>query len=183
MAKTTMSASLNAIVENARKRQGENVVSLDDFKGHSITNVMDSIYEKNTILHFPAQILPGMVDFEVFTTNGRTSKAPYIWVDASDEKGNELAPKKVYISQLVRVVTPYKEENGKFVRDGEGVHSDTKLYHILSKYRDAGSILEYCLGKDIQVVNLLEGKTARFTAGVVTGLKDFRNPCFEEVAA
>lgn len=177
MGKRTISESLKAIARNAAARMGENVVTMKDFQNHGITNATDSIFEKDVELTIPTleelNATPGLMDFDTFTTNGRTSKAPFIWCMSS------VGPKKLYISQLVRRVTPYKEENGAFVRDGEAVHSDTALYTELCDLRDAGSILEKVLGADLVVKQVKPGKTARYTAGAITGLRDFNLACFE----
>lgn len=177
MGKRTISESLKAIARNAAARMGENVVTMKDFQNHGITNATDSIFEKDVELTIPTleelNATPGLMDFDTFTTNGRTSKAPFIWCMSS------VGPKKLYISQLVRRVTPYKEENGTFVRDGEAVYSDTALYTELCDLRDAGSILEKVLGADLVVKQVKTGKTARYTAGAITGLRDFNLACFE----
>lgn len=177
MGKRTISESLKAIARNAAARMGENVVTMKDFQNHGITNATDSIFEKDVELTIPTleelNATPGLMDFDSFTTNGRTSKAPFIWCMSS------VGPKKLYISQLVRRVTPYKEENGTFVRDGEAVHSDTALYTELCDLRDAGSILEKVLGADLVVKTVKSGKTARFTAGAITGLRDYNLACFD----
>jgi hypothetical protein len=177
MGKRTISESLKAIARNAAARMGENVVTMKDFQNHGITNATDSIFEKDVELTIPTleelNATPGLMDFDTFTTNGRTSKAPFIWCMSS------VGPKKLYISQLVRRVTPYMEENGTFVRDGEAVHSDTALYTELCDLRDAGSILEKVLGADLVVKTVKTGKTARYTAGAITGLRDYNLACFD----
>lgn len=177
MGKRTISESLKAIARNAAARMGENVVTMKDFQNHGITNATDSIFEKDVELTIPTleelNATPGLMDFDTFTTNGRTSRAPFIWCMSS------VGPKKLYISQLVRRVTPYKEESGTFVRDGEAVHSDTALYTELCDLRDAGSILEKVLGADLVVKQVKTGKTARYTAGAITGLRDYNLACFE----
>lgn len=177
MGKIQISEGLRAIARNAAARMGENVVTMRDFQNHGITNATDSIFEQDVELTIPTleelNDNPGLMDFDTFTTNGRTSKAPFVWCMSS------VGPKKLYISQLVRRVTPYKEENGTFVRDGEAVHSDTALYGELKDLRDAGSILEKVLGADIVVKEVKTGKTARYTAGAITGLRDYNLACFE----
>lgn len=177
MGKIQISEGLRAIARNAAARMGENVVTMRDFQNHGITNATDSIFEQDVELTIPTleelNDNPGLMDFDTFTTNGRTSKAPFVWCMSS------VGPKKLYISQLVRRVTPYKEENGTFVRDGEADHSDTALYGELKDLRDAGSILEKVLGADIVVKEVKTGKTARYTAGAITGLRDYNLACFE----
>lgn len=177
MGKRTVSESLKAIASRAAARMGENVVTLQNFKEHGISVATDSIFEKDVELTIPTaeelKDIPGLMDFEVFTTNGRTSKAPFIWCMSS------VGPKKLFISQLVRRVTPYKEVDGAYERDGEPVHSDTALYAELCDLRDAGSILEKVLGADLVVKQVKTGKTARFTAGSITGLRDYNLACFD----
>jgi hypothetical protein len=177
MGKIQISEGLRAIARNAAARMGENVVTMRDFQNHGITNATDSIFEQGVELTIPTleelNDNPGLMDFDTFTTNGRTSKAPFVWCMSS------VGPKKLYISQLVRRVTPYKEENGTFVRDGEADHSDTALYGELKDLRDAGSILEKVLGADLVVDEVKTGKTARYTAGAITGLRDYNLACFE----
>ena len=177
MGKIQISEGLRAIARNAAARMGGNVVTMKDFQNHGITNATDSIFEKDVELTIPTleelNDNPGLMDFDTFTTNGRTSKAPFVWCMSS------VGPKKLYISQLVRRVTPYKEENGTFVRDGEADHSDTALYGELKDLRDAGSILEKVLGADLVVNEVKTGKTARYTAGAITGLRDYNLACFE----
>ena len=177
MGKIKIDDSLKAIAANNAARMGTKVVKIGDFSNHSITNAVDSIYGRDCVISIPTKSeieqTPGLIGIESFTTNGRTSNAPYIWCPSSE--GN----KKVFISQLVRSVTPYKEENGAFVRDGNAVTSDTALYKQLSGLRDAGSILNAVAGKDLKVVELKTGKTAAYTAGVITGLRDYSLPCFE----
>ena len=177
MGKRTISEGFKAIARNAAARMGENVVTMKDFQNHGITNATDSIFEQDVELTIPTleelNATPGLMDFDTFTTNGRTSRAPFIWCMSS------VGPKKLYISQLVRRVTPYKEVNGTFERDGEAVHSDTALYAELCDLRDAGSILEKVLGADLIVKHVKTGKTARYTAGAITGLRDYNLACFE----
>jgi hypothetical protein len=177
MGKRTISESLKSIARNAAARMGENVVTMKQFKDHGITNATDSIFEKDVELTIPTleelNDNPGLMDFDTFTTNGRVSKAPFIWCMSS------VGPKKLYISQLVRRVTPYKENNGAFERDGEPVHSDTPLFNELCDLRDAGSILEKVLGADLVVKYVKTGKTARYTAGAITGLRDYNLACFD----
>ena len=179
MGKIVIPQGLEEIAKNNAARMGANVVTMSDFNNHGITNATDSIFEKDCIIDVPSQEnldeTPGLIAFEVFTTNGRTSKAPYIWCPST------TGFKKLFISQLVRQVTPYKEENGTFVRDGEAVHSNTALYNALKDMRDAGSILKHVLGKKLKVVDVIPGKTARFTGGAITGLRDFNLACFEKV--
>lgn len=179
MAKNKINDSLKAIAANNAARMGSAVVTLGDFSGHGIVNATDSIYGKDCIITFPTEDEltknPGLLGFDTFTTNGRTSKAPYVWCPSTE------GSKKVFISQLVRNVTPYKEENGAYVRDGEPVNSGTKLYNTLREFRDAGSILKHVLGKDVKVVDLKTGKTAAYTAGTITGLRDYSLPCFESL--
>ena len=177
MGRIQISEGLKAIARNAAARMGENVVTMRDFQNHGITNATDSIFEQDVELTIPTleelNDNPGLMDFDTFTTNGRTSKAPFVWCMSS------AGPKKLYISQLVRRVTPYKEVNGTFERDGEAVYSDTALYGELKELRDAGSILEKVLGADLVVKTVKTGKTARYTAGAITGLRDFNLACFE----
>ena len=177
MGKMQISVSLKAIAANNAKRMGDKVVTLADFKDHAIVNATDSIFEKDVELSIPSveelAENPGLMDFDTFTTNGRTSRAPYIWCMST------AGPKKLFISQLVRKVTPYKEVNGSYERDGDQVHSDTALYNELADLRDAGSILEKVLGSDLVVKMVKTGKTARYTAGAITGLRDYNLACFE----
>ena len=179
MGKIVIPEGLAAIAEKNAAKMGNNPVSLNDFDQHGITNATDSIFEKDCTIEIPSEEnlneTPGLIDFETFTTNGRTSRAPYIWCPANN------GFKKLFISQLVRQVSNYKEENGGYVRYGEPVHSDTKLYNELKDLRDAGSILRKVLGKTLKVVEVKEGSTARFTGNVVTGLRDYRLACFEVV--
>jgi hypothetical protein len=178
MGKRTISESLKAIARNAAARMGENVVTMKDFQNHGITNATDSIFEKDVELTIPTleelNATPGLMDFDTFTTNGRTSKAPYVWCPSSE--GN----KKMFLSQLTRNITPYKEENGTYVRDGEAVNSGTKLYQKLVGIRDAGTLLQTVAGMDIEVLDVKTGKQAAYTSGVISGLRDYNLPCFEE---
>lgn len=178
MGKITISAGLKAIAANNAARMGENVVKMADFAQHGITNATDSIFSQNCVVEVPSQEnldeTPGLIGFDTFTTNGRTSRAPYIWCMSTE------GPKKLFISQLVRRVTPYKKaDDGSIVRDGDAVTSDTNLFKELCDLRDAGSILEKVLGAKLMVKTVKTGQTARFTAGAITGLRDFNLACFE----
>jgi hypothetical protein len=177
MGKFVMSEGLKAIAANNAAKMGTSVTKIADFVQHSITSVLDSIFGEGCVVNVPdkatVESTDGLIGFDVFTTNGRTSKAPYIWCNSTE------GPKKLYISQLVRRVTPYEEKNGEYVRAGEAVHSDTDLFNKLTDLRDAGSILEQILGKDLVVKKVIPGKTARYTSGAITGLRDFNLACFE----
>lgn len=178
MGKMKIDDSLKAIAANNAARMGSNVIKIGDFTNHGITNAMDSIYGKGCIISIPTMeeinSTPGLIGFETFTTNGRTSKAPYVWCPSSE--GN----KKMFLSQLTRNITPYKEENGTYVRDGEAVNSGTKLYQKLVGIRDAGTLLQTVAGMDIEVLDVKTGKQAAYTSGVISGLRDYNLPCFEE---
>lgn len=175
--KNKVSDSLKAIAENNAKRMGTNVITLGDFVSHAMSQVMDSIFTKGTIIIVPTkeeiEATPGLIGFDVFTSNGRTSKAPYIWCDSN------FGPKKLFVSQLVRTQSIWKEENGGVVRTANTVDQGTNLYKTLREKKDAGAILEPVLGKSLEVVDVKMGKTASYTAGVPTGLRDFNLACFE----
>lgn len=177
--KFEMSATLKNLVAQELRKQGSKQVTMSDFSNHGITNINDSIYEQDTILRFPDEIIPGIIGFDTFVVNGRTAQAPYVWVDA-ELNGKSIQPKKLFISQLVRSVSEYTEEDGDFVR-GDDKHSDTELYNKLSAFRNAGDILSAVLGKSIQCVKHITGKTARYQGGTIVGLRDFSLACFDEV--
>lgn len=177
MGKTKVSTGLKAIAANNAARMGANIVKVSDFTQHGITNATDSVYGKGCIISVPTMEeineIDGLIGFDTFVTNGRTSKAPYIWCDSTE--GN----KKLFLSQPCRRVQKFKEEDGNFVRDGEPVHAETQLFDDLKDLRDAGSILEKIAGQDIEVLDHNTGKTAQYTAGVVTGLRDFNAAIME----
>lgn len=181
MSKQKASEALSAVIEGNVKRQGEKVLSLDDFRKFGVRTNGESTYEINTILHFPETIVAGMLDVEEFTIGTRVIKSPVIWVDAS-LNGVAIGPKKVFISQLIKIHPVYKEENGMYVRDeNKLLHSDTKLFEELSKYKDMGAVLEAVLGSDIIVTHYKEDKIASYTNGVVTGIQTGKVNCFERV--
>lgn len=171
-----MTTALSKIIE-ANEGKG---ASLDQFKANAIVNATDSVYDKDLILHIPAitEIAPGQMGIDTFKSNGREFKAPYIWVDCT-LNGAPAQPKKLFMSQLVRSVRKYEEHEGKFEAAGDPVHSSTELYKVLCTCRNSGDILEGIAGKDIIVKKHLTGKTASYTNGVITGLRDFSIPCFE----
>lgn len=176
MGKTTLSAGLQGLINANKKR-----VTLSDFDNHAITSANDSVYGAGCVITIPNQETlednPGILGIDEFTTNGRTSKAPFIYCDSTE------GPKKLFISQLIRKVVEYKEEGGEFVRkEGEPVHSDTELYGDLVQLKDAGSILKKVLGKKLKVTKNLTGKTARYNGGAIVGLRDYNLACFEKVS-
>lgn len=175
MGKKTLSAGLLGLAAaNAAKK----TFTLQDFSNHAITSANDSVYGVNCVLSVPTKENitenPGLIGMDEFTTNGRTSKAPFVYCDSTE------GPKKLFISQLVRKVAEYKEENGEFVRTGKQFHSDTPLYNELKDLKDAGSILDKILGQELQVSQNLTGKTARYTNGSLVGLRDFSLACFKK---
>ena len=183
MAKEKRSEALSAILEGNVKRQGEKVFNLDDFRKFGVRSNGESSYEVGTILHFPDVIEDGMLDVEEFTFGTRVVKSPVIWVDAS-LNDTPIGPKKVFLSQVIRMYPMYKEENGMFVRDGNKMlHSDTELFKELSLHKDMGAVLEALLGSDIKVVNHKEGPIAAYTNGVITGIQTGKVNCFERVSA
>lgn len=173
---TALSKIIEANVSNGK------TADLKQFKANAIVNVTDSVYDKDLILHIPAldEIVSGQMGIDEFKANGRVFKAPYLWVDC-ELKGVAMQPKKLFMSQLVRSVRKYEENDGKFEPVGDAVHSETELYKALSVCRNSGDILEGIAGKDIQVKMHITGKTASYTNGVITGLRDFSIPCFEVV--
>lgn len=175
---TALSKIIEANVSNGK------TADLTQFKANAVINATDSVYDKDLILHIPAldEIVTGQMGIDEFKANGRVYKAPYLWVDC-ELNGVAMQPKKLFMSQLVRSVRKYEEHDGKFEPVGDPVHSDTELYKALSVCRNSGDILEGISGKDIQVKKHIAGKTASYTNGVITGLRDFSIPCFEEVAA
>lgn len=175
-----MTAALSKIIE-ANEGKG---VNLSQFKANPVVNATDSVYEDGLILHIPAiaEIVTGQMGIDTFKSNGREFKAPYIWVDCT-LNGTPAQPKKLFMSQLVRSVRQYEEREGKFEATGDPLHSSTELYKTLCTCRNSGDILEGIAGKDIIVKKHLTGKTASYTNGAITGLRNFSIPCFEEVAA
>lgn len=175
-----MTTALSKIIE-ANEGKG---ASLAQFKANAVVNVTDSVYADGLILHIPSEkdIVPGQMGIDTFKSNGREFKAPYIWVDCT-LNGTPAQPKKLFMSQLVRSVRKYEEHEGKFEATGDPVHSSTELYKTLCTCRNSGDILEGIMGKDIIVKKHITGKTASYTNGVITGLRDFSIPCFEEVVA
>lgn len=181
MAKNVATEALSAIISGNVKKQGDKVVNLDDLRKFGVRSMGDSTYEVGTILHFPETILPGMIEIEEFTAGNRVIKTPCVWVDA-ELNGVAIAPKKVFITQLIKMIPVWVEENGMFKRvDGQNICSKTELFKELSKFKDLGAVLEACLGRDIEVIGHETGKTAAYTNGVVTGLTDGKVNCFEEV--
>lgn len=181
MAKKEISVGLKAIAANNAARMGTNVTKFADFSNHGITSATDSVYGKGCIISIPSMEeideIDGLIGFDTFTSNGRTSKAPYVWCDSTE--GN----KKLYLSQPCRRVQKYKETaEGKFERDGEAVHAETEMFEDLKDIRDAGSLLEAMAGRDIEVLDHLTGKTAQYTSGVITGLRDFNAAVMEWAA-
>ena len=75
---------------------------------------------------------------------------------------------------LEETVIPSVNENGEAVQELQN------LYEELKDLKDAGSILEKILGKELQVTKNLTGKTARYTNGAIVGLKDFLLACFKK---
>lgn len=175
MAKQQLSAGLLGLAAaNAAKK----TITLQDFSNHAITSANDSMYGANCILSVPTKKditdNPGLIGMDTFANNGRTYNAPFIYCDSTE------GPKKLFISQLIRKVAEYKEDNGEYIRTGKQFHSDTPLYEELRDLKDAGSILEKVLGKELQVTKNLTGKTARYANGAIVGLKDFSLACFKK---
>lgn len=178
MGKKKVSAGLKAIAANNAERMGSNITKLEDFAQHAITSATDSVYGKGCVISVPSlkeiDEIDGLIGFDTFTTNGRTTKAPYIWCDSTE--GN----KKLFLSQPCRRVQKFKEtEDGKFERDGDPVHAETELFNDLKDLRDARSLLEKIAGQEIEVLDHNTGKTAQYTAGVITGLRDFNAAIME----
>lgn len=175
---TALSKIIEANVSNGK------TADLKQFKANAVVNATDSVYDKDLILHIPAlgEIVTGQMGIDEFKANGRVFKAPYLWVDC-ELNGVAMQPKKLFMSQLVRSVRKYEERDGKFEPTGDPIHSDTELYKALCTCRNSGDILEGIAGKDLQVKKHITGKTASYTNGVITGLRDFSIPCFEEVVA
>lgn len=176
---TTMGKALSAgLLGLAAANAAKKTFTLQDFSNHAITNANDSVYGVNCVITVPSEgdikENPGLLGMDTFTTNGRTSNAPFIYCDSSE------GPKKLFISQLIRKVAEYKEDNGEYVRTGKQFHSDTPLYEELKDLKDAGSILEKVLGKELHVTQNLTGKTARYNNGSIVGLRDFSLACFKK---
>lgn len=163
-----LQSMLNAIKAKSKK------TTLEDFNNHGISNAQDSVYQKGCVITFPdMDEIDEFIDMEEFTTNGRTSRAPYVACNSTE------GPKKVYLSQLTRTVMPYIEKDGKFVQEGEAVHGSGELYNKASQMRTAGDLLKVVAGKEVEVTNVLPVQTARYTNGVITGLRNAQVPVFE----
>ena len=108
-----LQSMLNAIKAKNKK------TTLEDFNNHGITNAQDSVYGKGCIITFPdLDEIDEFIDFEEFTTNGRTSRAPYVACNSTE------GPKKVYLSQMTRTVMPYVEKDTLVLPVGQGADGD-----------------------------------------------------------
>ena len=163
-----LQSMLNAIKAKNKK------TTLEDFNNHGITNAQDSVYGKGCVITFPdLDEIDEFIDFEEFTTNGRTSRAPYVACNSTE------GPKKVYLSQMTRTVMPYVEEDGKYVQKGDPVHGEGELYNKASQMRTAGDLLKVVAGKEVEVKEIKPVQTARYTNGVITGLRNAQVPVFD----
>jgi hypothetical protein len=152
-------------------------ITLDSLATKTMTDFTNVTVPAGTLFQVPAE--DEINDFlynEPFKSNGNTYDVFGMVMPVVDTAGKVIGAKRIPIASLQRQEVEYKMENGVPVATGKTLGGDSDLANTLRSKEVIADKVKYLCGKTIECKNLLECSVAKYTDGVITGVRTKKTP-------
>ena len=158
-------------------------ITLDTLTTKTMTDFTNVTVPKGTLFQVPAE--DEINDFlynEPFKSNGNTYDVFGMVMPVVDKKGGTIVgAKRIPISSLQRQEVEYSMVNGVPQATGKILGGDSDLANTLRAKEVIADKVKYLCGKTIECKELLECSVAKYTDGVITGVRTKKTPQYSIV--
>lgn len=153
-------------------------VTLESLSTKTMTDFTNVMVPAGTMFQIPEEDeIDNFLYNEPFKSNGNTYDVIGMVMPVVDKKGgNVVGAKRIPIASLQRQEVEYKMENGVPVATGRTIGGNSDLANTLRSKEVFSDKVKYLCGKTIQCKNLEECSVAKYTDGVITGVRTKKTP-------
>lgn len=152
-------------------------ITLDSLTTKTMTDFTNVTVPAGTLFQVPAE--DEINDFlynEPFKSNGNTYDVFGMVMPVVDTAGKVVGAKRIPISSLQRQEVEYAMVNGVPQATGKILGGDSDLANTLRAKEVIADKVKYLCGKTIECKQLLECTVAKYTDGVITGVRNKKTP-------
>lgn len=152
-------------------------ITLDTLTTKTMTDFSNITVPAGTLFQIPEEDeIDNFLYNEPFKSNGNTYDVYGMVMPVVDNTGKVIGAKRIPIASLQRQEVEYKMENGVPVATGKTLGGDSDLANTLRSKEVIADKVKYLCGKTIECKNLLECSVAKYTDGVITGVRTKKTP-------
>lgn len=152
-------------------------ITLDTLTTKTMTDFSNITVPAGTLFQIPEEDeIDNFLYNEPFKSNGNTYDVYGMVMPVVDNTGKVIGAKRIPIASLQRQEVEYKMENGVPVATGKTLGGDSDLANTLRSKEVIADKVKYLCGKTIECKNLLECSVAKYTDGVITGVRIKKTP-------
>lgn len=152
-------------------------ITLDTLATKTMTDFSNITVPAGTLFQIPEEDeIDNFLYNEPFKSNGNTYDVYGMVMPVVDNTGKVIGAKRIPIASLQRQEVEYKMENGVPVATGKTLGGDSDLANTLRSKEVIADKVKYLCGKTIECKNLLECSVAKYTDGVITGVRTKKTP-------
>lgn len=152
-------------------------ITLDTLTTKTMTDFSNITVPAGTLFQIPEEDeIDNFLYNEPFKSNGNTYDVYGMVMPVVDATGKVIGAKRIPIASLQRQEVEYKMENGVPVATGKTLGGDSDLANTLRSKEVIADKVKYLCGKTIECKNLLECSVAKYTDGVITGVRTKKTP-------
>ena len=152
-------------------------ITLDTLTTKTMTDFSNITVPAGTLFQIPEEDeIDNFLYNEPFKSNGNTYDVFGMVMPVVDNTGKVIGAKRIPIASLQRQEVEYKMENGVPVATGKTLGGDSDLANTLRSKEVIADKVKYLCGKTIECKNLLECSVAKYTDGVITGVRTKKTP-------
>jgi hypothetical protein len=152
-------------------------ITLDTLTTKTMTDFSNITVPAGTLFQIPEEDeIDNFLYNEPFKSNGNTYYVYGMVMPVVDNTGKVIGAKRIPIASLQRQEVEYKMENGVPVATGKTLGGDSDLANTLRSKEVIADKVKYLCGKTIECKNLLECSVAKYTDGVITGVRTKKTP-------
>ena len=157
-------------------------ITLDTLTTKTMTDFSNITVPAGTLFQIPEEDeIDNFLYNEPFKSNGNTYDVFGMVMPVVDNTGKVIGAKRIPIASLQRQEVEYKMENGVPVATGKTLGGDSDLANTLRAKEVIADKVKYLCGKTIECKDLLECSVAKYTDGVITGVRTKKTPQYSIV--
>lgn len=152
-------------------------ITLDTLTTKTMTDFSNITVPAGTLFQIPEEDeIDNFLYNEPFKSNGNTYDVFGMVMPVVDNTGKVIGAKRIPIASLQRQEVEYKMENGVPVATGKTLGGDSDLANTLRAKEVIADKVKYLCGKTIECKELLPCTVAKYTDGVITGVRTKKTP-------
>jgi hypothetical protein len=152
-------------------------ITLDTLTTKTMTDFSNITVPAGTLFQIPEEDeIDNFLYNEPFKSNGNTYDVYGMVMPVVDNAGKVIGAKRIPIASLQRQEVEYKMENGVPVATGKTLGGDSDLANTLRSKEVIADKVKYLCGKTIECKSLLPCTVAKYTDGVITGVRTKKTP-------